>query len=576
MRYPAIPSPTSASARRLPTLSSFITLLALALAATFPATPTLAKSSEWKDLSGAKFRGEPVEVLGPFALFKTSLTTGRRMMLRGLAPDDILRLHHEISARPARADRWADAKSPATSDLLGHVFTVENQKLAPADLTRLPEPELLLVLFGSHNDGESWEMLRTFTATYERIQRVYPGKVGCVFMGVRHSESEHRRIATTTSMPWLVSDLPAQHGMNVLNRFTPGEGTQMVLLSRHGVPLLGARASSLGEIKKFADELSAFLAAIDPANSRSWPDRRHYLSLTRPLDFASKSTGPLLLGDPLRADGLRQRGITRIDARLAIDDQGRVTDVTLQPSSVIPGAMKTPLADALRKQAVFLPALDQSTPVASSYDYSFVVPPENKSLAADTSWLNGDARTEIPLPAWLVLEPIKVEEKDFSEVDHVAADDTVMLKALQVSTAKVSRASQMNAFNTDWFTTAGAVTVLPSEGDPQHIDGTTLTWKRTSATDGLVDFGEHDYSVGYAWTEFDSPADTDAWLGLGSDDGVKIWLNGQLVSDRWIRRMSRLDDDVVPLRLKKGKNRLLIKIQNATGGWSFIARLRTR
>ncbi|ATC65069.1 hypothetical protein CMV30_14480 [Nibricoccus aquaticus] len=576
MRYPAAPAPTSTSTRRVPSVTTVIALLALTFFATFPTAPARAKSSEWQDLAGTKFKGEPVEVLGPFALFKTSLTTGRRMMLRGLAPDDILRLHHEISARPARAATWANAKSPATSDLLGRVFTVENQKLVPADLSRLPEPELLLVLFGSHNDGESWEMLRTFTATYERIQRVYPGKVGCVFMGVRHSESEHRRIATTTSMPWFVADLPAQNGMNVLNRFTPAEGTQMVLLSRHGVPLLGARASSLGEIKKFADELSAFLAAIDPANPRSWPDRSHYLSLTRPLDFASKSTGPLLLGDPLRADGLRQRGITRIDARLAIDEQGRVTDVTLLPTSVLPEPMKTPLADALRKQAVFLPALDQSTPVASSYDYSFVVPPENKSIAADTSWLNGDARTEIPLPTWLILEPIKVEEKNFSDIDHVAADDTVMLKALSVSTAKVSRASQMNAFNTDWFTEAGADTVRPTEGDPQPIDGATLTWKRDAAPDGLVDFGEHDYSVGYAWTEFDSPADTDAWLGLGSDDGVKIWLNGHLVSDRWIRRMSRLDDDVVPLRLKKGKNRLLIKIQNATGGWSFITRLRTR
>jgi hypothetical protein len=150
------------------------------------------------------------------------------------------------------------------------------------------------------------------------------------------------------------------------------------------------------------------------------------------------------------------------------------------------------------------------------------------------------------------------------------------MQALRVSTAKTSRASQMNAFNTDWFTEAGADTVRPAPGDPQHIDGTTLTWKRVNAPDGLVDFGEHDYSVGYAWTEFESPSNTEAWLGLGSDDGVKIWLNGQLVCDQWIRRSARLDDDVIPLRLKKGKNHLLIKIQNATGEWSFIARLRTR
>ena len=34
--------------------------------------------------------------------------------------------------------------------------------------------------------------------------------------------------------------------------------------------------------------------------------------------------------------------------------------------------------------------------------------------------------------------------------------------------------------------------------------------------------------------------------------------------------------DVVPLKLKKGKNQFLIKIQNVKGIWSFTTRLRTR
>ena len=128
----------------------------------------------------------------------------------------------------------------------------------------------------------------------------------------------------------------------------------------------------------------------------------------------------------------------------------------------------------------------------------------------------------------------------------------------------------------------GAASVQPNAGDKQEIDGKKLTWKRVKPQDGLVDFmegaayGDLDYCIGYAWTEFESPADCDAWLGLGSDDGVKIWLNGELVNDQWIQRSSRLDNDVVPLRLKKGKNAILIKIQNMKGIWSFIARLRIR
>ena len=38
-----------------------------------------------------------------------------------------------------------------------------------------------------------------------------------------------------------------------------------------------------------------------------------------------------------------------------------------------------------------------------------------------------------------------------------------------------------------------------------------------------------------------SPAVTDAWLGIGSDDGLKVWVNGRLVANSWVVRPSRLD-----------------------------------
>ncbi len=63
-------------------------------------------------------------------------------------------------------------------------------------------------------------------------------------------------------------------------------------------------------------------------------------------------------------------------------------------------------------------------------------------------------------------------------------------------------------------------------------------------------------------------------MGLGSDDGLKLWLNGELVKDRWVRRDSKIDEDLIPLNLVAGKNRLLIKIQNASGAWSFVGRIR--
>jgi hypothetical protein len=41
--------------------------------------------------------------------------------------------------------------------------------------------------------------------------------------------------------------------------------------------------------------------------------------------------------------------------------------------------------------------------------------------------------------------------------------------------------------------------------------------------------------------------ETEALLGIGSDDGVKVWLNGELVHENWIDRGVEPDDDVVPV-----------------------------
>jgi hypothetical protein len=38
----------------------------------------VAKRSEWQDLQGTVIKGEPVEILGPFALFRDGATQGKR------------------------------------------------------------------------------------------------------------------------------------------------------------------------------------------------------------------------------------------------------------------------------------------------------------------------------------------------------------------------------------------------------------------------------------------------------------------------------------------------------------------
>ncbi len=96
--------------------------------------------------------------------------------------------------------------------------------------------------------------------------------------------------------------------------------------------------------------------------------------------------------------------------------------------------------------------------------------------------------------------------------------------------------------------------------------------------DGLTNnltpvFGVWNDSFGYALTVLDSSVDQDAELLLGSDDGFAVWLNGSPVGanlDVW--RWAQPDSDRFPVRLKKGRHVLLVKITQMSGEWGFCVR----
>jgi formylglycine-generating enzyme required for sulfatase activity len=61
--------------------------------------------------------------------------------------------------------------------------------------------------------------------------------------------------------------------------------------------------------------------------------------------------------------------------------------------------------------------------------------------------------------------------------------------------------------------------------------------------------------------------------GLGSDDGLEIWLNGKKLLSHDVPRGPAPDQDRVMLDLKPGENRVLLKIHNNSGGHGFYFRL---
>jgi len=61
-------------------------------------------------------------------------------------------------------------------------------------------------------------------------------------------------------------------------------------------------------------------------------------------------------------------------------------------------------------------------------------------------------------------------------------------------------------------------------------------------------------------------------MGIGSDDGIKLFLNGKLVHQNFVGRPLSPDDDIITLDLKKGSNQILAMIQNMEYDWSFSMR----
>jgi HEAT repeat protein len=80
--------------------------------------------------------------------------------------------------------------------------------------------------------------------------------------------------------------------------------------------------------------------------------------------------------------------------------------------------------------------------------------------------------------------------------------------------------------------------------------------------------------VAYARTFIHVDEEQKACFEIGSDDGVKVWLNGQLVHANNAARAITPGSDRVNVTLAKGWNTVLLKITQNNQGWEYCLRLR--
>ncbi|NQT27745.1 amidohydrolase family protein [candidate division KSB1 bacterium] len=105
-----------------------------------------------------------------------------------------------------------------------------------------------------------------------------------------------------------------------------------------------------------------------------------------------------------------------------------------------------------------------------------------------------------------------------------------------------------------------------------------VTWESLRiGKSGILDFNRYIYpnqeAIVYAYAEVKSPNKRDVKMTLGSDDGAKVWVNGELVYNVHAWRAVAVDEDVIEAKLRKGLNRILVKVENRGMNWGLAMRV---
>ena len=152
-----------------------------------------------------------------------------------------------------------------------------------------------------------------------------------------------------------------------------------------------------------------------------------------------------------------------------------------------------------------------------------------------------------------------------------------------VSTGEIG-AAEASASGIDYLAQASGGTVTEQQaatdgardgdavGDRFWTPGTLSSTRSDNINDlaNNIGFGRGniDNHVAYGLISIESPREQQTQVLVGSDDAVKVWLNGELVHEEHVYRGADDYQSHSPVTLKQGRNLLLVAVYEHVGGWS--------
>lgn len=88
-----------------------------------------------------------------------------------------------------------------------------------------------------------------------------------------------------------------------------------------------------------------------------------------------------------------------------------------------------------------------------------------------------------------------------------------------------------------------------------------------------ADINPKSEGIAYAFTEVISPDNREVKITLGSNDGAKVWINDKVVYKMHGGRNAVADQEILVVKLKKGVNKILVKVENLGASWGLYLRI---
>ena len=103
-----------------------------------------------------------------------------------------------------------------------------------------------------------------------------------------------------------------------------------------------------------------------------------------------------------------------------------------------------------------------------------------------------------------------------------------------------------------------------------------VSWQKYTdeILNGYIGLGnDENWATGYAFATVNSPDEREVEFRFDSDDQGKVWLNGVEVFAHTKTFTAEIDNFIIPITLNAGKNSILVKVCEETGGWGFYLRI---